>query len=115
MWTRSQNAEIFKPISRILPKLYHTIRSYFTSKLELLWLTKRQLEITDNNFRQTDLKIKFKIFNMGIDFMKNFIYNPNMNSNFISEIGAEWNFCYIIRYELTLQVKLSYFSLLKDN
>ena len=42
--------------------------------------------------------------------------NPNMNSNFISEVGAEWNFCrsYTIRYEVILQVKLSYFSLLKD-
>ena len=44
------------------------------------------------------------------------MYNPNMNSNFISEVGAEVNFCrsYIIRYEVILQVKLSYFSLLKD-
>ena len=43
--------------------------------------------------------------------------NPNMNPNFISEVGAERHFCrsYLIRYEVILQVKLSYFSLLKDN
>ena len=34
------------------PKLYHTIRSYFTSKVELLLLINRQLEITDINFRR---------------------------------------------------------------
>ena len=37
---------------KFLPKLYHTKRSYFTSKVELLWLIKRQLEITDINFRR---------------------------------------------------------------
>ena len=39
-----------------------------------------------------------------------------MNSNFISEVGVEWNFCrsYIIRYEVILQVKLVK-RLLKDN
>ena len=37
---------------KFLPKLYHTIRSYFTSKVRLLWLIKRQLEITDINFRR---------------------------------------------------------------
>ena len=53
---------------KFVQKLYHTIRSYFTSKVELLWLIKRQLEITDINFRRiyednrslpngTDLKI----------------------------------------------------------
>ena len=41
------------------------------------------------------------------------MYNPNMNSNFIAEVGAEWNFCrsYIIRYEVILQVKLSWVTL----
>ena len=35
----------------------------------------------------------------------------------IPEVGTEWNFCRsnIIRYEVIEQVKLSYFSLLKDN
>ena len=37
---------------KCLPKLYHTIRSYFTSKVELLQLIKRQLERTDINFRR---------------------------------------------------------------
>ena len=38
-----------------------------------------------------------------------------MNFILISEVGTEWNVCrsYIIRYEVILQVKLSYFSLLK--
>ena len=36
---------------KFLPKLYHTILSYFTSKAELVKLIKRQLEITDINFR----------------------------------------------------------------
>ena len=60
-----------------LPKLYHTIRSYFKSKVELLWLIKKQLEITDINFRQipednrslpndTDRKSKFKICKMDV-------------------------------------------------
>ena len=85
---------------KFLPKSYHTIRSYCTSKVELLQLIKIQLEITDINFPRiyednrsfpngTDLKFKFKIFNMVVDFIKNFMYNPNMNSNFISEVGAE--------------------------
>ena len=63
-----------------LPKLYHTIRSYFVSKVELLSLIKRQLEITDINFRRidednrslpigADLKYKFKIFNVGVNFV----------------------------------------------
>ena len=58
---------------KFLPKLYHTMRSYFTSKVELLELIKRQSEITDINFRRiyeynrsfsngSDLKLKFKIF-----------------------------------------------------
>ena len=40
-----------------------------------------------------------------------------MNFILISEVGTEWNFCrsYILPYEVILQVKLSYFSLLKDN
>ena len=65
---------------KFLPKLYHTIRSYFTSKVELTNLIKTQLEITGINFRRmyednrcfpngTDLKFKYKIFNMGVDFM----------------------------------------------
>ena len=35
----------------------------------------------------------------------------------IAEVGTEWNFCrsFIIPYEVILQVKLSYFGLLKDN
>ena len=82
---------------KYLPMLYHTIRSYFTSKVEFF---KRQLEITDINFRRiyednrilsngTDLKFKFKIFNMGVDFIQNLMYNPAMNSNFIYEVEAE--------------------------
>ena len=62
---------------KFLPKLYHTIRSYFTTKVELLEL---QLKITDINFRRiyednrslpndTDLKFKFKIFSMGVEFI----------------------------------------------
>ena len=69
---------------KFLSKLYHTIRSYFTSKIELLWLIKIQLEITDINFRRiyednqslpnsTDPKFKFKIVN------KNFISDPKIN------------------------------------
>ena len=34
------------------PKLYYKIRSYKTSKVELLQFIKTQLEITDTNFRQ---------------------------------------------------------------
>ena len=38
--------------------------------------------------------------------------NPKMNFILISEVGTELNFfrSYIIRYEVILQVKLSYFS-----
>ena len=38
-----------------------------------------------------------------------------MNFILIAEVGAERNFCrsYIIRYEVILQVKLSYFTLLE--
>ena len=40
-----------------------------------------------------------------------------MNFILIPEVGTELNFCrsYVIRYEVILQVKLGYFSLLKDN
>ena len=41
-----------------------------------------------------------------------------MNSNFISEVGTEWNFyqSYIIRYEVyTLPVKFGDLSLLKHS
>ena len=78
----SKNEPYFNRRNRMkfLPKLYHTIRSYFTSKVALLQLIKRQLEITDINFRRiyednrsfpngTDLKFKFKIFNMGVNFI----------------------------------------------
>ena len=60
MLTRLRNCEILKPIARILPKLqpnefqpklYFKIRSYITSKVELLQLIKTQLEVTDTNFR----------------------------------------------------------------
>ena len=80
---------------KFLPKLYHTIRSYFTSKVELLQLTKSQLEVTDINFRPihednqsflNDLKIKFKIFNLGADFIYNFMSNPKMKFILISEV-----------------------------
>ena len=66
---------------KFLPKLYHKIRSYFASKVELFWLIKTQLEITDINFRRIyedkrscpnykDLKIKLKIFNIQfVDFI----------------------------------------------
>ena len=37
---------------KFLPKLYHTIQSFVTSKVELLWLIKTQLEVTDTNFRR---------------------------------------------------------------
>ena len=49
----SKNEIYFNPRSwHRMPKLYHTIRSYFTSKVELLYHIKRQLEITDINFRR---------------------------------------------------------------
>ena len=65
---------------KFLPILYHMIRSYCTSKVELLQLIKRELEITDISFGRiyednrsfpngADLKFKFKIFNMGVDFI----------------------------------------------
>ena len=86
---------------QFLPKLYHTIRSYLTSKVELLLLIKSQLEVTDINFRRihednrrcpngTDLKFKF-IYSIwvSISYTYNFMYNPNMNFNIISEVGAE--------------------------
>ena len=43
---------------------------------------------------------------MGVDFIWNFMFKPNTNSNFISEVGAEWNFCrsYNKQYEVILQV-----------
>ena len=60
--------------------LYHTIRSYFTSKVELLSLIKRQLKIADINFRRNyednrnlpndaDRKSKFKIYKMDVNFI----------------------------------------------
>ena len=63
---------------KFLPKLYHTIRSYFTSKVELLYLINKQLVRTDINFRRiyedkrslpygADLK-----FNMHVDLIYNF-------------------------------------------
>ena len=65
---------------KFFPKLYYTIRSYFTTNVELLKLIKRQLEITEINFRRiyennrsfpngNDLKFKFQLFNMGVDFI----------------------------------------------
>ena len=53
-----------------------------------------------------DLKFTFVLFTMGVDFISNFIYKPNMNTNFISEVGAEWNFkrSYIIGNEVILYV-----------
>ena len=94
---------------KFLSKLYHTIRSYFTTKVELLWLIKRQLKITDINFRRiyednrslpndTDLKFMFKIFNMGVVFIKDFIRDRKINFNFtieVSLIKAEYNYCFV--------------------
>ena len=91
---------------KFLPKLYHTIRSNFASKVELLWLIKSRLEVTDINFRpiledqrsfpnDADLNIKFKIFNMGVDFIWNFMSNPKMNFILIADltvIRTECNF-----------------------
>ena len=65
---------------KFLPKLYHTIPIYFTSKVELLWLIKRQLEITDIHFRRiyednrslpkdADRKSKFKICKIDVNFI----------------------------------------------
>ena len=62
------------------PKLYFKIRSYITSKLELLQLIKTQLEVTDTNFQpihednrslpnDADLKSKFKICKMDVNFI----------------------------------------------
>ena len=62
-----------------LPKLYHTLRSYFTSRVELLELIKRQLELSDINFRQiyeeyrslpndAIRKSQFKICKMDVNF-----------------------------------------------
>ena len=45
---------------KFLPKLYHTIRSYFTRKVALLLLIKRQLEITDIKFAFTKLSAVFR-------------------------------------------------------
>ena len=91
----------------------YIIRYEVILQVKLCWIYEDNRSFSNG----TDLKFKFKIFNMVVDFTQNFMYNPKMNSNFIFEVGAEWNFCrsYIIRYEVILQVKLSYFSLLKDN
>ena len=59
-------------------ELYFKIRSYFTSKLELLQRIERQLKHTDINCQpihednrslpnEADLKSEFKIFNMGVN------------------------------------------------
>ena len=63
---------------KFLAKLYFKTRSYLTSKVELIKLIKSQLEVNDINFRSihednrsyqndADLKIKFTIFNMGVE------------------------------------------------
>ena len=52
-------------------------------------------------------KIKFKMFNIGVDFIKNCIYNPNLNSNFVSDVGDEWNLAEVITYDTKLFYKLS--------
>ena len=83
---------------KFLLKLYFKIPSYFTSKVDLRQLIKRQLQITDINFRpihknnrrfanDADLKIKFKIFNMGVECIQNFMSNPKMNFILISEVS----------------------------
>ena len=71
------------------PKLYFKIPSYITSKVELLWLIKTQLEVT------------------GIQKLTLF-QSPKLEPNEIFR-------SYIIRFEVILQVKLSYFRLSKDN
>ena len=44
--------------------------------------------------------------NIGVDHIYNFMTNPNMNFNFISEVGAEWNvnWSYIIGNEVIVYV-----------
>ena len=60
--------------------------------------TEVELEITDINFRRiyegnrsfpndADLKSKFKIFNIGVDYIKNFMSNPKRNIIFIAEVS----------------------------
>ena len=57
-----------------------------------------QLEVTDIYYRgiyehkrslpnDGHLKIKFETFNIRVDFLKNFIFNPKINFNFISEVS----------------------------
>ena len=66
MLTIIRNCQILKPIARILPKLHP---NEVLAEV-VLYLIKTQLEVTDTNFRpiHEDLKFKFKIFNMGVDF-----------------------------------------------
>ena len=83
---------------KFLPKLYHTIRSYFTTKVELLQLIKRQLEIININFQRiyednqslpngTDRKSKFKICKM--DQSKNELYFNLRSYPMKAEVKAE--------------------------
>ena len=73
---------------KFLPKLYYEIRSNIDNKFELLELIRRQLEVTDISFRRiyedkrslsndADLKSKFVIFNIGVDFIYNFMIYSN--------------------------------------
>ena len=78
---------------KFLPKLYHTIRNYFTSKDELLWLFKRQLEITDINFRRiyedngsfpngTALICTLELLNMDVARIYISLWKPNLSITF---------------------------------
>ena len=132
MHTRYRYSQIFDPITRRLTKLkpdeiFNTspylgmrsmvsIRSFFILKI---W--------TRNNTWPdwSRRKVPFAIFwcpNKIIIFIyflsvnkKSKLWNFEANRTKIAEVTAEWNFCrsYIIRYELILQVKLFYYSLLK--
>ena len=82
-------------------KLYYGKRSYIICIVALFLRIStqfRQLEVTDIYYRgiyehersfliDGHLKIKFKTFNMHVDFLKNFISDPKINFNFISEVS----------------------------
>ena len=61
-------------------------------------ITRSVPKLKPNEYRSlpngNDPKFKFKIFNMGVDFIQNFISDPKIDFNFIFEvnrINAEYN------------------------
>ena len=95
------------PIINVISKNYlRWITRFGTSYRNKLYewggyLSIGQADISSYLFDVKIVDKKSKLGNFGADRMK----------------SAEWNVCrsYIIRYEVILQVKLSYFNLLKDN